>query len=335
MRIKLGTQPPTSTTPRRPSNGSTKIIHENRHLQTRNQTMEFGIRRDNVSDEMTMVRNRLSTPPAPFPSTMHNDLHWTFCHEEQCSTHEKEKQEKIYYPPGENGYPHDHCYCGKEQHPDLDEIIRTQQLNPRKACRRWQRGRHVCHTCGFLVNLEGHVTRCNNPRLPPTSPYNYDSRREITPIDEPHSTLIHNSEAKEPPLREPVVLERVQREQPGVVLERVQREYSEQTPNRIEPTTPPTHHSSQEAPFHWRTHHRCPSIIHGHNSPRRIEKPPYQMHPSQRPRNNQASLIGASAFRGGLMSRISDDMLLGAIAASLGIWVTGVTITICYLVIRN
>jgi hypothetical protein len=35
------------------------------------------------------------------------------------------------------------------------------------------------------------------------------------------------------------------------------------------------------------------------------------------------------------MSQISDDMLLGAIAASLGIWITGVTIMICYLVIRN
>jgi hypothetical protein len=306
--------------------------------------MELEIPRDNVSDEMTTVRNRLSTPPAPFPSTMHNDLHWTFCHEEQCSTHEKEKQEKIYSPPRENGYPHDHCYCGKEHHPDLDEIIRTQRLNARKACRRWQRGRRVCHNCRFLVNLEGHVTRCNNPRLPPTSTCNNDSRRETSPIDGPHPTLIHNGEAKEPPLREPVVLERVQREQPGVVLERVQREqpgvvlervqreHSEQTPNRIKPTT---HHSSQEAPFRWRTHHRRPSIIHVHNSPRWIEKPPYRMYPSQKPRNNRTSLVGASAWRGGLMSRISDDMLLGAIAASLGIWITGVTITICYFIIRN
>jgi hypothetical protein len=131
------------------------------------------------------------------------------------------------------------------------------------------------------------------------------------------------------------VLERVQREQPGVVLERIQREHSEQTPNRIESTTPPTHHSSQEAPSRWRTHHQYPSIIHGHSSPRWIEKSSYQMYPSRRPRNNWASLIGASALRGGLMSRISDDILLGAIAASLGIWVTSVTITIYYLVIRN
>jgi hypothetical protein len=36
-----------------------------------------------------------------------------------------------------------------------------------------------------------------------------------------------------------------------------------------------------------------------------------------------------------IVSRILDNMLLGAIAASLGIWVTSVTITICYLVIRN
>jgi hypothetical protein len=36
-----------------------------------------------------------------------------------------------------------------------------------------------------------------------------------------------------------------------------------------------------------------------------------------------------------LVSQISDDMLLGAIVASLGIWITRVMITICYLVIRN
>jgi hypothetical protein len=35
------------------------------------------------------------------------------------------------------------------------------------------------------------------------------------------------------------------------------------------------------------------------------------------------------------VSRISDDMLLGAIAAVLGIWVIGVTITSYYLVIRK
>jgi hypothetical protein len=56
-RIKLGTRPPTLTTPWRPSNGSTKIIRENRHLQTKNQTMEFRTPRDNVSDEMIMVQN--------------------------------------------------------------------------------------------------------------------------------------------------------------------------------------------------------------------------------------------------------------------------------------
>jgi hypothetical protein len=40
-------------------------------------------------------------------------------------------------------------------------------------------------------------------------------------------------------------------------------------------------------------------------------------------------------FYPSLLSQISDDMLLGAIAASLGIWITRVMITICYLVIRN
>jgi hypothetical protein len=57
MRIKLGTWPPTSTTPQRPLNSSTNIIHENQHLQTKNQTMEFRTPQDNISNEMTIVWN--------------------------------------------------------------------------------------------------------------------------------------------------------------------------------------------------------------------------------------------------------------------------------------
>jgi hypothetical protein len=47
------------------------------------------------------------------------------------------------------------------------------------------------------------------------------------------------------------------------------------------------------------------------------------------------SLIIASALRGGLMSRINDDMLVGAIATSASLWITGITIAVCYLMIRR
>jgi hypothetical protein len=45
--------------------------------------------------------------------------------------------------------------------------------------------------------------------------------------------------------------------------------------------------------------------------------------------------LGTKARLGleGRVSRITNDMLLGAIAASTGLWVIGITVTISYLVI--
>jgi hypothetical protein len=115
--------------------------------------MENELPQDHVSPKDTMVRHHASTPSLPFLDTPHKNLHWTFCNEDQCIYHQEQKNGKIYKPPGENGYPTDHCYCGETHPPELDEVIRTQCLNPRKACRRWQQGRCICHHCGFLVNL--------------------------------------------------------------------------------------------------------------------------------------------------------------------------------------
>jgi hypothetical protein len=201
-------------------------------------------------------------------------------------------------------------------------VIRMQKLNPRKACRGWQRGKRVCHNCGYLVKIEGHNDRCSDPRLTPTSPCNYDYRRETTPINN-HPIALHNNEVKELSPAEPVVLERVQREQPAAVPERVQRDHPEPTPTQTQSTTKPSNNPiSLEMPFPWRNHTQHRSRIHGHSGPRRVEKSSYWTHPPQSPRNNRASLVGASALRGGLMSRINDDMLVGAIAASASLWIT-------------
>jgi hypothetical protein len=48
---------------------------------------------------------------------------------------------------------------------------------------------------------------------------------------------------------------------------------------------------------------------------------------------NQKSLVRASALERGLMSWIMNDMLLGAIAASTGLWVIGIMVMVSYLVI--
>jgi hypothetical protein len=279
--------------------------------------------------------DHIRTPLPTAHNTTHEDLHWTFCHQQTCNTHEKQKQEKHYFPPGENGYPYDHCYCGQEHHPDLDAVIRMQKLNPRKACRGWQRGKRVCHNCGYLVKIEGHDNQCSDPRLTLTSPCNYDHARQTTPINN-HPIPLHNNQAKEPSPGDPVVLERVQREQPVAVPERVQRDHPEPTPTQTQSTTKPSNNPiSPETPFPWRNNTQCRSRIHEHSGPRRVEKSSYRTYPPRSPRNNRASLVGASALRGGLISRINDDMLVGAIAASASLWITGITIAICYLMIRR
>jgi hypothetical protein len=132
------------------------------------------------------------------------------------------------------------------------------------------------------------------------------------------------------------VPERVQREQPAAFPEGVQRDHPGTTPTQTQSTTEPSNNPiSPEMPFPWRNHTQCCSRIHGHSGPRRVEKSSYRTHPPRSPHNNRASLIRVSALRGGLMSRINDDMLMGAIAASASLWITRMTIAICYLVIRR
>jgi hypothetical protein len=112
--------------------------------------------------------------------------------------------------------------------------------------------------------------------------------------------------------------------------------YLEPTPTQTQSTTKPSNNPiALEMPFPWRNHTQRRSRIHGHSGPRCVEKALYRMHPPQSPRNNRASLVRALAVRGGLMSRINDDMLMGAIATSPSLWITGITIAVCYLMIRR
>jgi hypothetical protein len=111
------------------------------------------------------------------------------------------------------------------------------------------------------------------------------------------------TEAKELSAGEPVVLERLQREQPVVVPERVQRDHPEPTPTQTQSTTKPSNNPiSPETPFPWRNHTQCRWRIHGYSGPQPVEKSSYRMYPPRSPRNNRASLVRASALRGGLMS---------------------------------
>ena len=182
----------------------------------------------------------------------------------------------------------DHCYCGETHSPELDEVIRTQRLNPRKACRRWQQGRRICHQCGFLVNLTQHSSRCRIPaRIP-----------ELTNYDETHTTLPNPEEPRKPNLP----ASSSQRElQPTQALDT-------ERPPEPEPRSPyyPLTPGPQPIPNH-----------------RRTQEPTHLSDPR--------SLVGASALERGLMSRINNDMLIGAMVASAITWALGITVTVWYL----
>jgi hypothetical protein len=91
-----------------------------------------------ISPKDMMVWHHALIPSLPFLDTPHKNLHWTFCNEDQYLYYQEQKNRNIYKPPRENGYPTDHCYCGEIHLPELDEVIQTQCLNPRKACQCWQ-----------------------------------------------------------------------------------------------------------------------------------------------------------------------------------------------------
>jgi hypothetical protein len=245
-----------------------------------------------------MVRNHDLTLPLPVLDIPHENLHWTFCREDQCTPHQEQKknQKHPYKPPGENGYPMGHCYCGETHPPELDEVIRIQRLNPRKACHRWQQGRCICHQCGFLVNLTAHSLRCRNPERIPI-PTNNDETQTILP------------DPKEP--RQPYLPEDTPQTQP---------QQAHLTPTKF-PTTLP-YRQNLRSPYYS----RAPTSQQYHNH-RRIQKSTHLSH--------QRSLVGASALERGIMSRINNDMLLGAIAASAVLWMFGITVTVGYLATKG
>jgi hypothetical protein len=104
--------------------------------------------------------------------------------------------------------------------------------------------------------------------------------------------------------------------------QRVQREQTPTSISQNQPSTTPYPFSTQD---HRRPYHPRFPKSQRHSNPRRVRKTAYLSH--------RKGLVGASALESGLMSRITNDMLLGGIAASTGLWVVGISVTVSYLVI--
>jgi hypothetical protein len=54
----------------------------------------------------------------------------------------------------------------------------------------------------------------------------------------------------------------------------------------------------------------------------------------QHPCPGPDSIVGASAWRGGLMSRTAKDILFGVLATTAGLLLAGITLAICYVILR-
>jgi hypothetical protein len=173
MKIRPGTPPAILTTLLKPSKTSTRNTPGKQQPKTK--MIRDDSPQDYTSSEEMIVWNHDLTLPLPFLDIPHENLHWTFYCEDQYTPHQEQKYQKNpYKPPRENRYPMDHCYCGEMPLPKLNEVLRTQCLNLGKACQHWQQGRHICHHCGFLINLIEYSLRCSNPDWIPISPYDND-----------------------------------------------------------------------------------------------------------------------------------------------------------------
>jgi hypothetical protein len=123
-----------------------------------NPTVTFAKREE---EQLSGGWNHPATPLPPTVYDPHDDMHWSFCRDPYYTMHLDAKQNNNYFPsvgPTNQGQQHLNqlCNCGTEHDPELDAFIKAKNLNIRKACRAWGRGKHVCYDCGFLVNKDGH-----------------------------------------------------------------------------------------------------------------------------------------------------------------------------------
>jgi hypothetical protein len=100
-------------------------------------------------------------PVTPLPATTystHDTEHWSFCTDDYCQTHMQSKENSNYWPKvsSRRRRRSDPCNCGQPHHLDLDAAIRIKHLNPKAACKAWQKGKRVCTDCGYIVNLDRH-----------------------------------------------------------------------------------------------------------------------------------------------------------------------------------
>jgi len=296
---------------------------------------------DNIPDHWTAITTTPLSPPPPMkPETAHAILHWSACRDDDCLIHQSSKRDSGHYPQqqssrrskGKKPQNHQKCNC-KEPHPTpLNYIIHDKNLDPRKACLAWKKGKRVCWDCECLVNPVDHAARCTG-RTQETTP---ETTNE--PADEP-VTNDDNQENRDPAHNSTPELAELLAQ-----VHQIQQTTID-TVNRVERAFHQgryliNHTLTRQAANQENLRTMTDDISRIDRSQQVLAQQLNQLRQfrvgrptnNQRFRDNRAGLVGASAYRRGLMSQTTCDMLLGAGYATAAWWILGVTmIAISYV----
>jgi hypothetical protein len=334
-------------------------------------------------DQWTTFATPLAPPPARFPEPPHAAMSWTACYDDDCTIHESSKRNSGYYPKQRShrnqnvrrtysrtrrNPSHQPCNCGETHDPELDNIIQDKNLNPKQACTAWSKGKRVCQYCEFLVNPNGHETRCGSRSVEPEEPITV--REDTLPLEEPPMLVRENAFREEGP---PVVVIRVEQdpaaEQPAnepVANDEDQENRAPENPQLVEvlaqvariqrlstETITAVHDVFQEGRqiINQTLERQTAHEVHLRQLAidiQRITNTQQTLaqrlnHQQQRnrsrvqrpPRNNHNGLFGASAYRGGVMSQTTRNMARGAAIATVTWWAFGITLIAISYVNRN
>jgi hypothetical protein len=317
-------------------------------------------------------------PPTVFKEPDHASLHWSHCYDDYCGTHRHAKDNHNYHPRHAEGSRRrgprrqQACECGAPHPAALANAIRIKHLNPRKACADWKKGKRVCRACGFLVRLEGHEGRCGAGATvihPPPAEVKTEEEEASNMVAEQNEIPAATAAAAAAPENEnPEDLALEQDEGPDVnnLIRNTAIAQQLATISLVAAQRVITEHQAQLAPRLERQdadHEQLERMLHevrkitieqrlvtNHMQAQRrdwldarlrasrIQRPsPFRATPQRRTPN--LDLAGAAVWRGGVLSRIWRDRLLGAAAgaiiATAGLWIAAVSAaTICWILRR-
>jgi hypothetical protein len=218
-------------------------------------------------------------------------------------------------------------------------------LNIRKACRAWGRGKRVCYDCGFLVNKDSHEERCsaannlrssrpddrgNEASVPAGEDRHHHYEQYLKggydEVTEGRGETIY-TEYELPDVLVPTIAipegltvnlslyQPVAGEAQGARVGTLQRQDCDNA--RLKQMIQEVRHiTNEQREMAQQVHRQCRYGV-------------------QRPfPNDRNGLVGASAWKGELLSQTAKTMLLGARIATAGLWIFAMTAAMGYVTCR-